>query len=263
MDTKIKLEFDLSERLCEDELIGTLIFEDNTYKFDIHKNYNSKIIRNREEYESEYKGDYIKYKNLAIILESPHIDEFNVINENKKSVWGRPANGKTGKKFREEFENIINSQYSSKLNECNYFIYLVNSIQYQCSLGVTTKEFRDYVWLTLWQNEEIREDFINRLKIINPSVILNCCTNGSHKREIKNDIISLNHSKTSKKISLKYLETIKYNVSNNVISDNNNLEVLKYDKAEEVKLKGFVKYQIEENLKFKGFYDELSHPIRW
>lgn len=165
--------------------------------------------------------------------------------------------------FREEFENIINSQYSGKLDEFNYFIYVVNSIQYQCSLGVVTKEFRDYVWLTLWLDEEIRKDFINRLKIINPSVILNCCINRSHKRKIKNDIISLNHSKTSKKISLKYLKTIKYNVSNNIISDNNNLEVLKYDKAEEVKLKGVVKYQIEENLKFKGFYDELSHPIRW
>lgn len=84
MNTTIKLEFDLSQRLCEDELVAELIFQDNRYKFNIHKNYNSKIIRNRKEYESEYKGDYSKYKNLAIILESPHVDEFNGINEEKK-----------------------------------------------------------------------------------------------------------------------------------------------------------------------------------
>lgn len=84
MNTKIKLEFDLSERLCGDEVIGLLQFKNDKYEFSIHKNYKNKIIRNKEDYQRDYISDYSNYESLVVILESPHIDEFNVINESKK-----------------------------------------------------------------------------------------------------------------------------------------------------------------------------------
>ena len=129
MNTKIKLEFDLSERLCGDEVIGLLQLKNDEYKFSIHKSYKNKIIRNKEDYQRDYIGDYSNYESLVVILESPHLDEFDVIGKNKKVIGNRPANGKTGERFRKEFEQIINNKYSSKLNNDNYFVYLVNSVQ--------------------------------------------------------------------------------------------------------------------------------------
>ncbi len=263
MNTKIKLEFDLSERLCDDEIIGLLQFENNKYKFSTHKNYKNKIIRSKEEYQRDYTSDYSKYKSLVVILESPHLDEFDVIDKNKKIIGNRPANGKTGERFRKEFEQIINNKYSSKLSKGNYFVYLVNSVQYQCSLGAKTNIFRDYVWLTLWLEREIRENFIDRLKIINPSIIINCCTNGGHTRDVCNGFMGLKNSKSNKGISKNYLQTLEYNLSKNIVKDKNDIEVLKYKVADEIKLKNFVRYQIKEVFNFKGIYEELNHPVNW
>ena len=66
-----------------------------------------------------------------------------------------------------------------------YRVILMNSIQFQCSLGEIPKKYRDYMWLSLWfgTNNLFKNDFINRLNSYNPSYIFNFCTIGNHTKK--------------------------------------------------------------------------------
>lgn len=266
MNTKINMKFDLSQRKCKDEIIGALEYDSSSkeHDFNVHINYKNKIIRNRNQYIKIY-GDEIKdYKRLAIILESPHVDEFDVKGFNCKSVIGnRPANGKTGQRFKKNFAQIINNKFSSKLGMNNYLIYLVNSIQYQCSLGIETKVFRDYCWLSLWKQKGIRDLFLSRIKEINPNVIINCCTLGGHKRNINNGIIDLKDCSPNQYIKTEYLKELGYIVQDKVIKDSKSRILLEYDKVGDINLKSFIRYQLMCIYNYKGIYEELNHPINW
>ena len=59
----------------------------------------------------------------------------------------------------------------------------MNSIQYQCSFGESTNKYRDHIWLSLWFNENMCEDFANRLVRYKPNVIYNFSTKGNHTKE--------------------------------------------------------------------------------
>ncbi|MCR1848270.1 hypothetical protein NSA42_03170 [Paeniclostridium sordellii] len=289
----ITLKFDLSKKLCDDEMIGTLEHNKGEYEFKLRDDYETEIIRPSDY--NKYPYTISNYKKLVVVLESPHIDEF------KCELGNRPANGQTGKKFRKNFDLIINNKYSSRLQPDNYIIYLVNSIQYQCSLGVKTDLFRDYVWLESWKKKDIRESFVERINKINPDVIINCCTEGGHKRDYSNGYISLNEcarntyikenfikaldyeiQKLNKKNIIKYnkfkmiklgklkrsnliniKEVKKYNLKN---TSNYKICLLEYKKVKEITLKNFVKYQIENECKFikkPNNYFELPHPSSW
>lgn len=110
---------------------------------------------------------------VILVLESPHIEEFP---HNDKP---RPANGKTGRRIRDQLKNVLqNKRYSS------YGLILMNSIQYQCSLGFPTKYFRDEVFFSCWASFGKRK-FAARLKqIYRPGdIVLNCCTKGKKKKK--------------------------------------------------------------------------------
>ena len=121
---------------------------------------------------------------IVVVLESPHKDEFN----NQNFPNGNPALGKTGKMLQEHFKAILRKNISELPN--NYRVILMNSIQFQCSLGEVPKKYRDYMWLSLWfgTNNLFKNDFIRRLNSYNPSYIFNFCTIGNHikKEYIKN-----------------------------------------------------------------------------
>ena len=116
---------------------------------------------------------------IVVVLESPHKDEFN----NQNFPNGNPALGKTGKMLQEHFKAILRKNISELPN--NYRVILMNSIQFQCSLGEVPKKYRDYMWLSLWfgTNNLFKNDFINRLNSYNPSYIFNFCTIGNHTKK--------------------------------------------------------------------------------
>ncbi|XTR36473.1 hypothetical protein ACQQ2T_07865 [Paraclostridium tenue] len=255
----ITLKFDLSKKICDDEMIGTLEYNKGEYEFKLRDDYETEIIR-PSDYD-KYPYTISNYKKLVVVLESPHIDEF------KCELGNRPANGETGKRFRNNFDLIINNKYSSSLQPDNYIIYLVNSIQYQCSLGFKPDSFRDYVWLELWKNKDIRDDFVGRIDSIDPDIIINCCTKGGHKRDFDGKYISEDdNDKSILKVSVKFIEKLGYDVCKPIVNDGNKNCVLKYQSANEITLKNFVKYQIENECKFikkPNNYFELLHPINW
>ena len=138
---------------------------------------------------------------IVIILESPHKDEFN----NQNFPNGNPALGKTGKMLQEHFKAILRKNISELPN--NYRVILMNSIQFQCSLGEVPKKYRDYMWLSLWfgTNNLFKNDFICRLNSYNPSYIFNFCTIGNH---IKKEYIELCLQKCSPEICKKSMDDI-------------------------------------------------------
>lgn len=132
-------------------------------------------------------------KRVALILESPHKDEYDILYNPLV-----PANGLTGKKIYGKLITKLSNKITLQPNEI-YEIHLMNPIQYQCSLYhelevfdfgahiygngivhnriITNKVFSG---LFFGRNSKhinyFRNDFIRRLKFYNPDIILNCCT---------------------------------------------------------------------------------------
>ncbi|STQ91394.1 hypothetical protein [Iodobacter fluviatilis] len=104
---------------------------------------------------------------VILILESPHIMEFN--------GQPGPAKGPTGKRIREHLQNLLPNNAPIPKG-----LILLNAIQNQCSLGVTTKTYRDKVFLSAWDSYA-REDFIQRLKNVLQvgDLVVNACTKGN------------------------------------------------------------------------------------
>ena len=137
-------------------------------------------------------------KKLVIILESPHVKEY--WDQGKKDD-PTPAIGKTGKNLSKKLQDLIDSviEYerpNSNLSSNKFDIILMNSIQYQCSLGIDTKYLRDKVFRKLWDDSatkigkdknrktlNTKEDFINRLTEYEPDYIFNLCTKGNETKE--------------------------------------------------------------------------------
>lgn len=119
-----------------------------------------------------------KVETIVVILESPHIKEFF-------EEPNGPANGSSGTNLQKYFWNVLKQIFKEheNLRILQYRIILMNSIQYQCSLGVDTKRFRDHVWLKLWYDCNLKKDFSKRLKEYLPKIILNLCTQGDHSLE--------------------------------------------------------------------------------
>ena len=128
---------------------------------------------------------------IAIVLESPHKDEFN--RESKKAIG--PACGSTGRNIKkylpsvlfnylpaiDEAFGLIKYDSNKQIQNGEYCIALINAIQYQCSLGEDTSEYRDKIFSKMWELKKVKDDFIKRLKNSKPSVIINCCTRGNFK----------------------------------------------------------------------------------
>jgi len=103
---------------------------------------------------------------VIVVLESPHIQEF--------VGQPGPAKGPTGKNIAKFVTLVPGLEATGSLP-----LILVNAVQYQCSLGQGTDQFRDKVFLTAW-DEGGREDFARRMrKIYRTGDRLVCaCTKG-------------------------------------------------------------------------------------
>ena len=140
----------LEERLCPDQVIGTL----DQLKFD------GKISTRATSVDRPSRSL------VLMVLESPHISEFT-------GDVG-PAKGNTGKALAKHALSVPGLQGWG-----NAPILLINAIQYQCSLGKKTALYRDKVFLATW-NEFGKSDFVARLrKAYRPSDLVVCaCTKG-------------------------------------------------------------------------------------
>lgn len=213
---------ELETRICPDIVVG----------------YNGKFYFSKEErkqisIEELETDNYVDYKTVVIVLESPHIGEFD-----ENYVWSpTPAIGDTGTRLQEYFNNI-NLEKWVKLDS-NYRVILMNSIQYQCCLGEETKWYRDYMWLKLWYEQNMSSDFVRRLKEYKPDVIFNCCTIGNHTTDGKNNL----------KITRKYMK--------NILNTNYKIPTNKI-----ISIRNIVSDEIVENFsKVKLF--EMNHPSSW
>lgn len=138
-------------------------------------------------------------KKLALILESPHKDEFDQYNNPL-----RPANGKTGHKINNKI--CSRSSITSLLNTTfAYEVYLINPIQYQtscyCVLGSSySRANTNEVFRKMFSKKgfNLRKNFISRLKKYNPNIIINCCTSsGGLKKTVEvaiKEAVNINNS---------------------------------------------------------------------
>ena len=123
------------------------------------------------------------YKTIVIILESPHANEY------ENSCFINPALGTTGKNLQKYFGKLIKklAKFEPYLNSGQYRIILMESIQYQCSLGIQPLniEIRDLVFSEIWNLKKTKDDFRERLSSYHPDIILNLCTKGKTKKELR------------------------------------------------------------------------------
>ena len=121
---------------------------------------------------------------IAVVLESPHKDEF----ENYSAIG--PAVGETGENFRLFFEEMLEDAIANRqlnLIHMKYRILFINAIQYQCSLGKPTKKYRDDIFTEMWNYQDsnnqniVQNDFMGRLQSHSPAIVINCCTKGNFK----------------------------------------------------------------------------------
>ena len=175
------------------------------------------------------------YNNIVIILESPHVDEFRYIIGCKDGFRiGMPCMGKTGENLKKYFideldkclEEVFNNDECKDILEDDknkkFNIIIMNAIQFQCSLGFSTwkktdknkqkeETNKDKLCKKLLQNEAIKTNFTDRLKVYNPKYILNCSTRkirNSIKYEIEDKLEDLkeNRKKYDKSESVIYIE---------------------------------------------------------
>ncbi len=229
---------------CPDQLVGKLLFNQETCEFEFIKKVSTFNNVQGMKRTTLKKGVINESNAIIIILESPHIDEY------KDGAPIGPANGKTGDNINKYLCNILSEAMLSKVIMVNpktkkYDLILINAIRYQCSLGVDTSLFRDFCFMKLWEKKKTVGSFNRRLNIILDNyknghiILINGCTLGGHS-----DLLTVHKGKITKK----YLKEIKYDdkVSN------------------KPSLKAYVSQEVEMILKgtnIKQHY--ISHPSGW
>lgn len=126
-------------------------------------------------------------KTMAIVLESPHEEEYwdNV------SQPIAPAQGQTGLKIKNWLASVLRScpALIGALEDETTRVVLANPVQFQTSLASVVRWsdwhlVRDAVWRDIWNCQLIQEDFEARLESYSPDIIINACTHDAGcKRE--------------------------------------------------------------------------------
>lgn len=130
--------------------------------------------------ESNYKN-----KTIAIILESPHIDEYES-NTDKLTPIG-PAQGQTGKKIEKNIDKLIArlKEFNILEDNHNYRIIILNAVNFQTSLHFIHekplnnyyRELRDKIWIKMWSEvPQIKNEFLKQIESLKKdSIIINAC----------------------------------------------------------------------------------------
>lgn len=232
-------------KACPDQIVGSLKFNFKTNEFEFRKKL--KTLKNVDGAKRQKISKGIRTRNsaLVMVLESPHIDEY----DNHAHTPRGPAYGKTGDNINKYLCDILDDAVKREIlvlkKSTVYDIIIMNAIQYQCSLGVDTLLYRDACFLKLWEREEVIESFKNRLRLaldlynFKNVILINCCTKGKHL-----DLLT-NHKEY---ITDKYLDELNYTGY----------------RGNKPSLKSFVSREIEkvtDGLGVKLYY--CSHPAAW
>lgn len=147
---------------------------DDGYFDELHYNGNSWQISNVGRTATSYSSDTI-----VVVLESPHISEFNI---NGQGLYPLVKDVRLKRNFATLIDDATKKGILVLNQSKKYSIYLMNAIQYQCSLGLPTRYYRDYIFMYYWNHH--LNDFKCRLKDFvlqhNVEVIINLCTIGEH-----------------------------------------------------------------------------------
>lgn len=178
MNTSYPVYFKKIHKVNDDLLRGFLIWNKNIWSF-------------QQPIKSENKK-----KSILLLLESPHKDEYQQNSKSKNSsiIPIRPANGRTGKTIETKIKNRPWLSYLNKQDV--YQIFILNSIQYQCScynyiqnLLKIDPHLRDEVFKLFW-NWNVNDTYIfqkcliKRISSCNPNLIVNACTGMTEKNKI-------------------------------------------------------------------------------
>ena len=162
-----------------DEIRGYLVFVKNNW-----------VLMSVAQFNCYYTK--LKVEKLALILESPHKDEFS-----GNYVPLRPANGLTGRKINNKIGNFALSWNLS--TTVAYEVMLMNAVQFQCSCWYQCassghhplkRHEKDSVFRVLFDDSmgNLRQDFIKRLKAYSPSIVINACTSPLRDTKVKTAI---------------------------------------------------------------------------
>ncbi|MBD8025118.1 hypothetical protein H9636_00475 [Ureibacillus sp. Re31] len=138
---------------------------------------------------SNFEDDLIihnyKNKSIMIILESPHIDEYEQNNEKLTPIGA--AQGQTGKKIEKNLSQLIRTlnQFQVIEEQHQYRVIIMNAVHFQTSLHFIHekamnnyyRELRDKIWVKMWTEiPQIKNDFINQLESLKKdSILINAC----------------------------------------------------------------------------------------
>lgn len=171
-----KTHINYSNKKCPDELMGVFDFNSKSW-VKANQNKRSQNVTKPQTLINPLKIQ-ANSNSILIVLESPHIDEYDI----KTHYPIAPLNG-SRTKFSNNFYKYINTKLPLLSGQFN--VYLINAIQYQCSLGISnvTKLVKEINFANEW-GKKGKRDFIERMnKIIkkikrNDFFIINCCTKG-------------------------------------------------------------------------------------
>lgn len=132
---------------------------------------------------------------IALLLESPHKDEYRHHRQRKRLIPNGPAQGMgtgdAGGAILEYGPSILEQLVALKgLADDDYALLVVNPVPYLTSLhwldvltghasqpqGRLNYDVRNHVWNQLWALQWMQADFLARLASYTPSAVLNCCT---------------------------------------------------------------------------------------
>lgn len=177
---------------CPDNYVGSATIVNNSVKssnlwfcHNLRIN-NHHIVSERIGLEGSKKS----YKIIVIILESPHIDEYD---KAKCKIAPAPALGTTGCNLDDGFVDTLNDFMTTNegmIEDSIYKVILMNAVQFQCSLGLEpiVGKIRDENFLSLWASDAIVQNFKERLEKYQPDIVINCCTNGNITRSMVDKI---------------------------------------------------------------------------
>ena len=140
-----------------------------------------------------------KDKTIAILLESPHIDEYEINTE--KLIPIGAAQGQTGKKIEKSIESLILALNDHRVLEeqHKYRVIIINAVNFQTSLHFIHekpmnnyyRELRDKMWQKMWiEIPQVKSDFTKHLDSLKKdSILINACPK-SLKPFINQELIS-------------------------------------------------------------------------
>ena len=174
------------------------IHSGNLLTLDKHRSADTQFPRSKFEDKAPSRSFF--GKTLVVLLESPHVDEY----DNCLCRPIAPAQGDAGDNFYRYFDvmmyrcttlsNEIKS-YLSTNSTSEVRVILCNPIQFQTSLvseltqnGKEWRKTRNEIYKTLWRDECIRYEFLGRLRSYDPNYIINACTGTGPMRKVKDSI---------------------------------------------------------------------------